>query len=444
MTIEVIPCAPGAHIGEQICLGYLKQHLSSGIVLTNYHHPNHNGTLEIDLIVITHRGVWLLEVKHWWGKIKADSLHWIQGERKESSPLTKIDSKAKAIKSYLTQSGFRTVSVVGLVVLTKGTNSLEISDSRRRRVLGLHNRLIKALSGSDYTYSRRSPILKTSQVDQIGGLLANKHIDPDWRIIGNYRLVEKLESGESYQAFEGQHTHVTGRRVRIKRYQIEAIKSQKHLSESIQRFKQDIEALARLEKQPNIVRAYDFLPDPDSNDTYWLILEYIDGQRLQDRIALGDTFSVYEQMELLIPVVNALICCHDRGIIHRNLTPKAIYLEVDGKVKVGDFDFARVPMLGFTISGTNIPLVENKFIAPEQLENPRNADYLADFYSLGAVWYELNLHRPEDEPILISKIETTNLPEEAQDLLKALLSYRPSNRPDNILEIVEWLNLLKR
>lgn len=443
MALRVIPCAPGAHIGEQITLGFLKQNLSNGVILTNYHQPDQTGTLEIDLAVINYQGVWLLEVKHWWGRIDADSIHWLHAGRKHPSPLTTIESKAKVVHSTLSKAGLEYVSVVGLVILSKGTGTLQIDDPRADRVFGLNEALIQALTSRDFVFSRRSMILKRSQVDRIKDILARKYVDPDWQIVGSYRLVDRIGSGEHYEAFEGQHTHVQSRRARVKRYHIEAIQSRKHLEESVRRFKQDIEALAQLEGHPNIIQAYDFLSDPDTDDTYWLLLEYVDGVTLRDFLDEGREMSLEEQISILIPVADALSFCHQEDILHRNLTPRAIYVTEAGDVKVGDFDFARVPTLGFTISQTGHPLVQNKYIAPEQLADPRTADYRADLYSLGAIFYELTFRPPADEPILMHRIESSSLPVEACNLMCQMLSTRPSERPKSAAAVKECFELLK-
>jgi tRNA A-37 threonylcarbamoyl transferase component Bud32 len=443
MSLRIIPCAPGANIGEQITLGYLKQHLKDGIILTNYYHPEGSGTLELDLVLINFYGVWLIEVKHWWGKVIADEVEWLQEGRKHLSPLSSIDHKAKVIFSDLQRLKIKDLSVVGFVVLSKGTQTLTITDPRRDRVFGLNQDLIQALTTRDKVYSPRSPMLSSRQVEEVTDALVHRHVDPDRKIIGNYRLVGELAPGENYLTFEGQHIQVQTRRARIKSYQIVAIQSREHLIENIRRFKQDIEAISQLDDHPNIIQAYDFFADPASDDTYWLILELVDGRTLQDFIQDPKPLSLKEQMALLIPVAEALKACHEKGICHRNLTPRAVSITDDGRVKVGDFDFARVPALGFTISQTDQPLVINKYIAPEQQTDARHADHRADLYSLGALWYDLVVHPPAGEPIFLFKLDQTSLPSDARELLKKMLASPLAERTQSIQEVLEWFELWK-
>ena len=445
--IDVIPCAPGAHIGEIKTLGFLRQNLTGDhVILTNYHLPDGSGTLEIDLLVLNYHGVFLLEVKDWWGRIEADQTHWLQAGHRHPSPLTSIDTKAKVVYSTLAQShpGLRDVSVVGFVVLSKGDMLLEINDPRANRVFPLHERLLHALTSRDYLFNPNNPrILQSSALKAVQETLLHQHVDPQRRIIGSFQIVDTLPPGEGYEAFAAQHITISSRHARLKKYHIPAIQSQQHLEESVRQFKQDMEALAQVEGHPNIVRAYDFYKDPDVDDTYYLALEMVDGQMLREIIDASGAISLPQSARYLLPVADALATCHDKGIIHRNLTPYSIYVTKNNQVKVGDFDFARVPAIGLTITKTDSPLVVNKYIAPEQLDNPRGVDARADIYSLGAVWYDLLFARPDNEPIRQALIAQSDLPEIARQLLQSMLSPHPDKRPASIHEVKEWLEMFK-
>ncbi len=440
--VKVIHCAEGENFGELQARQYLEKNLRDGIILSNYYHPDCNGTLEIDLLVINARGVWLLEVKDWYGRIKADPIDWLQENgRKEPSPITKIDNKVKKVYSAL-KDMVPDISVEGFVVLVKGSGALQSNDTRQERVFGLNDTLLEALTGCRFVHSRYSPSLSASQVEQVAKALVERKVDPEDRIIGSYRIVGDLPSADDYQMYEGQHIDVKSRRAHIKRYHIAEIESKKHLEEIRKRFKQAMEALTQLDDHPNIIRAFDFLPDRDSADTYWLILEYIDGKTLQDQLREKRLLSLAVQMDILIPVADALHYCHQHEIVHRNLTPHAIYFIEGGKVKISDFDYARVPAVG-TISKPGQPLVTSKYAAPEQTNDPRTADYHADLYSLGAIWYDMNGMGELEDPILVHKIDQMALSPEARDLMRKLLQPQPHARPQSAAEVKEWFELLK-
>lgn len=450
MSVEIITCAPTANTGELRTLGFLREHLealpSHHTILTNYHLPDRNSTLEIDLVVINGQGVFLLEVKDWWGRIEGDSTHWKQvwANRRHSSPLTSIDFKAKRVHGIINgnHGDLGNVSVVGFVVLTRGDSKLNLDDhpNRKKRVFPLNNRLIQALTSRDYLYSPRAASVNQARFLTVKNSLIRQKVDPERRLVGSYEIVGELTPGDCYDAFEAQHVTVSSRRVRLKKYHIPLLHSEKQLDEAVRQFKQDMEALAYVDSHPNIVRAYDFFKNPDVDDTYYLALEWVEGKTLREVID-EKLLTLAESAQYLVPVADALAYCHKQGIIHRNLTPYSIYIANDNRVKLGDFDFARVPAIGQTITKTGQELVHTKYTAPEQLTDPRKVDGRADLYALGAVWYDMLFRRPEDEPIRLTLIQKSRLLSEARHILRRLLSTRPSERPDSILEVKTWLEL---
>src|SRR5262245_9548396 len=224
MPIHHIPCAPGAHIGEQIARDYLMRELSSsrGILLTNYHHPAGNGTEEHDLLLINERGVWALAVKHWFGRIDDDAVNWDHNGHRHPSPVNSIETKAKSIGSALYNAGFTQTSVVGMVVLTRHESKFgsEPPEHHRRKVFRLSSRLTDALTGYEYRYRPSNQDLTPTEMQRIADLLVRRKVDPERRIVGSFRLLRELEPGEGFRTYEAQHVRVDNRRARVKHYQV--------------------------------------------------------------------------------------------------------------------------------------------------------------------------------------------------------------------------------
>src|SRR5207249_353825 len=115
------------------------------------------------------------------------------------------------------------------------------------------------------------------------------------------------------------------------------------------------------------------------------------------------SFSLADQLHIVWAVVDALEYAHSKNILHRNLTPSSIYIADDGRtVKLGDFDYARVPTRGMTVSSKDKPMIVNRYTSPELSTDAREADARSDLYALGAIWYDMAIGLVPDEGIMFT------------------------------------------
>jgi serine/threonine-protein kinase len=177
-------------------------------------------------------------------------------------------------------------------------------------------------------------------------------------------------------------------------------------AERLARFKREAQVLASL-THPNIAAIHGFeewLPAADSDEPpiRALVLEFIDGPTLADRIARGpiapdDAWPIARQ------IADALEAAHEHGIVHRDLKPANIKLRPDGTVKVLDFGLAKVwqpdamasaePAMSPTITSASmvqrgVVLGTPAYVSPEQARG-READKRSDVWAFGAVLYEM-------------------------------------------------------
>ncbi len=431
--IEVISCAPNPHIGESKTLSYLQQHLGGGdhVILTNYYLPDQSSTLEIDLVVINRWGIFLLEVKDWYGKIVADQRFWHQeGRRPVASPISSIDRKCKVMHSYL---GYRRdISNVGLVVLSSDSSRLEIDDERANRVVMLERNLITALTSERLHYhpfrNHQFPSLTTNDIRGFRDRLVRNQVNPSRQLIGQYRVTREIQRSDDLTESEAEHTLIPGRKARIKTYRMANVVSRQQLAEDMRRFRRDIEALWTLGPHPSLIAAYEFLKDDNSDEYYYLIVESVKGQTLRAVIEDAQSPPLSMQIAWVREIAEALRHCHSRNVVHRNLTPDNIYLSDEGQIKVGNFDFARASALGGTISVTGQPLVQTRYTAPEQISKPHEVDGRADIYGLGVIWYDLLRGSVGDTPITADSLVDLRLPGSVALVLGKMLAPRRQAR----------------
>ena len=107
-------------------------------------------------------------------------------------------------------------------------------------------------------------------------------------------------------------------------------------AERLARFKREAQVLALL-NHTNIAVIYGF---EDAGGVQALVLEFVDGPTLAERIAAGP-MAIDEVLSIALQIAEALEAAHEQGVIHRDLKPANIKVRPDGTVKVLDFGLAK-------------------------------------------------------------------------------------------------------
>lgn len=149
-------------------------------------------------------------------------------------------------------------------------------------------------------------------------------------------------------------------------------------------FLQEARSVARL-RHPNIVTVYDFGQEADGR--CFLVYEFIEGMNLANRMVQRRP-SRSEATALVTQVAEALHCAHLQGLVHRDIKPGNILLDLKDRPYVADFGLAlREQELSESrgcIAGTP------PYMSPEQVSGAGHyVDARTDIYSLGVVFYEL-------------------------------------------------------
>ena len=152
-----------------------------------------------------------------------------------------------------------------------------------------------------------------------------------------------------------------------------------------ERFAREAQAMARL-NHPHIVGVYEF---GERQALYFFVMEYIDGLNLRQLMASGNV-SPKEALAIVPQICDALQFAHDQGIVHRDIKPENILLDRRGQVKIADFGLAKLTgRTGDTAAVTEKVMGTPQYMAPEQVEHPKEVDHRADIYSLGVVFYQM-------------------------------------------------------
>jgi serine/threonine-protein kinase len=105
----------------------------------------------------------------------------------------------------------------------------------------------------------------------------------------------------------------------------------------VERFRREAQAAARL-THGNIVAIHDW---GEEFGTYFIVMEYVDGQSLSQLIRSGGPLPATQAAEIAARVAAALDFAHRHGVVHRDVKPGNIMISSVGEVKVADFGIAQ-------------------------------------------------------------------------------------------------------
>jgi eukaryotic-like serine/threonine-protein kinase len=136
----------------------------------------------------------------------------------------------------------------------------------------------------------------------------------------------------------------------------------------------------------NVVAIYEICPQETAT---YLVLEYVPGGSLEDRLTNQNALPVLEATQALIDACKGVGAAHTAGLIHRDIKPANFMRAVDGSIKVADFGLAKSAG-GDSREFTQTGMVVGTpfYMSPEQCE-AKPIDPRSDIYSLGATYYSL-------------------------------------------------------
>ena len=195
---------------------------------------------------------------------------------------------------------------------------------------------------------------------------------------GRYRLEEKVGSGGMSTVYRA-YDPTLERRVAIKLMHRDISDD----PDQLERFRREARAVARL-SHPHVVTVIDFGED---DGTPYIVLEYVEGETLKDRIRRMGRLPVTEAVAYAIEIGRALSAAHAERLVHRDVKPQNVLIDAEGRGKVTDFGIARsLEAHGLTATGRVLGTTD--YVSPEQALG-RDVSEQSDVYSLGIVLFEM-------------------------------------------------------
>ncbi|WP_345414654.1 serine/threonine-protein kinase, partial [Actinomycetospora chlora] len=197
------------------------------------------------------------------------------------------------------------------------------------------------------------------------------------------------------------------------------------------RIEREVALMASLD-HPSLVPVYDV---GSVDGRAFVVMALLEGGNLSDRLAEGP-LGVTETLLAVAAVADGLGHVHRNGVLHRDVTPRNVLFDADGRAHLSDFGVAFVADAP-RITDTGIVVGSAPYLAPEQVRGDE-VSAPADVYALGLVMIEALTARPayEGSPLDAAHARLEHRPEmpagigiEVEALLEAMTADDPRARP---------------
>jgi len=260
-----------------------------------------------------------------------------------------------------------------------------------------------------------------------GASSSNKSLskeEPRKWIIEDFEIGQTLgrgQFGNVYLAMERESKFVVALKVLDKH-----IIKENNIAHQIRR---EIEIQSHLQ-HPHILRLYSYFHDKSK---VYLILEYAPGGELYKKLIKEKRFNEQVAATYMVQLIDALLYCHEKNIIHRDIKPGNLLLGSKGDLKIADFgcsvhteSSARTALCG-TID----------YISPEMVQGSKY-DEKVDLWTIGVLCYEFLVGETpfngKDRKTMYENILSSNyhfpdfVSSSAQEVIMNLLKIDPSHR----------------
>ncbi|MBL8795909.1 MAG: serine/threonine protein kinase, partial [Planctomycetia bacterium] len=207
----------------------------------------------------------------------------------------------------------------------------------------------------------------------------------DWfgLVLGNYRVLDHLGAGGMGVVYKAEHLKL--RRVCA----LKTLTLNRHQDPTtLLRFFAEARAIAQL-NHPNIVSASDAgecaSPDPAGPVLHYFVMEYVDGQNLEDYVIRRGPLPPTQACDLAHQLASALAEAHKHQLVHRDIKPSNVLVTAEGQSKLVDFGLAIGMVSRLTQPGLLLGSID--YMAPEQARDASQVDIRTDIFGLGGTLF---------------------------------------------------------
>jgi serine/threonine protein kinase len=198
--------------------------------------------------------------------------------------------------------------------------------------------------------------------------------------LGRYELRHVLGRGAMGEVFEGFDPFLN-RRVAVKTILRSAL-SADSVADASARFVREAQAIARLNHQ-HIITIYDF---GEHGDIAYLVMEFIRGRDLKAHLS-SERLDLGEAVRIVSELLAALDFAHQHGVVHRDVKPANVMLDLNRRVKLTDFGVARLADGAAERTRVGTVVGTPSYMSPEQTQGFAVGSR-SDLFAAGIILYE--------------------------------------------------------
>jgi serine/threonine protein kinase len=422
------------HPWEREALAYLKEHLPDHEpyrVWANFEFLVDGTVSEVDALVIARKGVFLVEIKSWPGRLAGDAGTWqwtppdAVEPRLRDNPYILANRKAKRLKGLLARQralrGKRVPYIAPLVFLSDPALQVSLGAEARLGVTvrdpeegpsqgGLAGILstLTSLSAEererlgDRAIDRPTSKLIAAALEQAGVRPSQKR-----RRVGDLELRALLDEGVGYQDHLGVHPRFPSVEHRVRIYGMADLATDEQRAQLSRAARREYELLQAV-SHPGIVRVQGFVEHELGPA---LVFERDRSEVRLDQFLQRHhaSLTLYDRFNLVRDLAEAVAHAHAQRLFHRALSPRSVLVVPEPSStkrfsiinwQTGSREDASDSAL--TMQGTQHPeqLVDagtTPYLAPEAITQPNADPELLDVFSLGAIAFHVFCGQPPAE-----------------------------------------------
>jgi serine/threonine protein kinase len=450
---------------EASALGSIRQHIDShrlGVVLTNLelHDPQSNRYFEVDLVVVSEFGIYVVELKHWSGRIDVRPNSWVQNNSFFKPDPHKVNNfKAKLLKGLCERKfpQFPQIYFESVVVLTNPDVMVQGASipntTSHNPTFESIDRFLQYLRNQRQAAKSFLTGIQCKLFADYVNKLQTTSIPRDF-VFPGYEVVERLYQHVDRAEVIAKRTDIRHRRLsRLRVFYPASEKSEAERRRAHERATATLNAVAKVGEHPNVLKVWSI---PNENNYVIEGSDWSETGTLRDVLEREQRMNSERARRIAIGLARGLHAIHDQYVVHRFLAPENV-LMVDDTPKLMNFDLSfQLEDDRLTVIPDVTKLKRSPYFAPEIYVGREIPDGRADLFSLGVILFEMlagsrpfgcstDLEQSHGKltSAQLLQLAKHDVPGRLQDLVCDLVQQSAGNRPSDVLTVLKRLEVVE-